>query len=126
MIDGLYDDDKIIAIPYDDPNMNHYKDIVDVPNHIIEEIKHFFMVYKNLEHKSTTGFKIDSKIIAEAIIEEALKSYEQNKENLNPYMRRAYLPQVWLPPYDRTNNRIQNKLDQCCPRNGHRWSDVRS
>ena len=62
--------------------LNHYKDIVDVPNHIIEEIKHFFMVYKNLEHKSTTGFKIDSKIIAEAIIEEALKSYEQNKEKL--------------------------------------------
>ena len=82
MIDGLYDDDKILAIPYNDPNMNHYKDIVDVPNHIVEEIRHFFMVYKNLEHKSTTGFKIENKEVAEKIIEEALKCYEENKEEL--------------------------------------------
>lgn len=77
MIDGLYDDDKIIAIPFNDPNMNHYKDIFDVPKHIIEEIKHFFMVYKNLEHKSTTGFQIDNKEVAKAIIKESIENYEQ-------------------------------------------------
>ncbi len=77
MIDGLYDDDKIIAIPFNDPNMNHYKDIVDVPTHIIEEIRHFFMVYKNLEHKSTTGFKIESKMVAETIIEESIQNYNK-------------------------------------------------
>lgn len=77
MIDGKYDDDKILAIPFDDPNMNHYKDINDMPNHMIDEIKHFFMVYKNLEHKSTTGFKIDNKKIAEAIIEDSINNYQK-------------------------------------------------
>ena len=72
MIDGKYDDDKIIAIPYNDPNMNHYKTLDDVPKHMISEIEHFFMVYKNLEHKSTTGFKLEGKKQAMDIIHQAL------------------------------------------------------
>ena len=82
MVDGKYDDDKIIAIPFNDPNMNHYKEIEDVPEHIISEIEHFFTVYKNLEHKRTTGFKIENKDSALQIIEKALKSYEENKKIL--------------------------------------------
>ena len=82
MVDGKYDDDKIIAIPFNDPNMNHYKEIEDVPDHIISEIEHFFTVYKNLEHKRTTGFKIENKDSALQIIEKALKSYEENKKIL--------------------------------------------
>ena len=73
MIDGKYDDDKIIAIPYNDPNMNHYKTLDDVPKHMISEIEHFFMVYKNLEHKSTTGFKLEGKKQAIDIINQASK-----------------------------------------------------
>ncbi len=82
MIDGKYDDDKILAIPYNDPNMNHYKTLDDVPKHMISEIEHFFMVYKNLEHKSTTGFKLDGKEEAMNIIKKALDDYQQNKEQL--------------------------------------------
>lgn len=82
MIDGKYIDDKIIAIPYNDPNMNHYKSIEDVPNHVISEIEHFFMVYKNLEHKSTTGFKLEGKSVADKIIQEALDEYQIKKDTL--------------------------------------------
>ena len=82
MIDGKYADDKILAIPFNDPNMNHYKDIKDIPDHVIGEIKHFFMVYKNLEHKETTGFKIEGKDVALDIIKESLASYEENKDKL--------------------------------------------
>lgn len=46
MIDGKYDDDKIIAIPYNDPNMNHYKTLDDVPKHMISEIEHFLWYIK--------------------------------------------------------------------------------
>ncbi len=82
MIDGKYNDDKIIAVAFNDPNMNHYKEIEDVPLHIIKEIEHFFSVYKNLEHKSTTGFKIEGKKEAQLIIEESLISYQKNKNIL--------------------------------------------
>lgn len=82
MIDGKYDDDKIIAIPYNDPNMNHYKTLDDVPKHMISEIEHFFMVYKNLEHKSTTGFKLEGKKQAMDIIHQTLQDYQKSKDKL--------------------------------------------
>lgn len=85
MIDGKYDDDKILAIPFNDPNMNHYKTIQDVPEHIIEEIRHFFSVYKTLEHKTTTIFELEDQNKAIQIIEEALKQYELNKEKLKKH-----------------------------------------
>lgn len=82
MVDGNYNDDKILAVAYNDPNLNHYKEISDVPTHLINEIEHFFSVYKNLEHKSTTGFKIEGKKEAISIIEKALRNYQENKDKL--------------------------------------------
>ncbi len=47
-------DEKIIAIPYNDPTYNYYTDIEQLlPEHIFEEIQHFFSVYKDLENKET-------------------------------------------------------------------------
>ncbi|WP_099205356.1 inorganic diphosphatase [Scatolibacter rhodanostii] len=46
-------DEKIIAIPYDDPNYNTYHAISELPTHIVSEIRHFFKVYKDLENKET-------------------------------------------------------------------------
>ena len=82
MIDGKYDDDKIIAVPFHDPNLNHYQEITDVPEHMIKEIEHFFSVYKALEHKNTTGFQIDGKQEAIAIIDKSLADYEKYKDEL--------------------------------------------
>ncbi len=53
MIDQGCLDEKIIAIPYADPMYNTYKDISDLPQHIFDEIQHFFKVYKTLEGKKT-------------------------------------------------------------------------
>ncbi|MBQ7567497.1 inorganic diphosphatase [bacterium] len=53
MLDNGKNDEKIIAVPIDDPNYNIYQDITDLPPHLIEEIGHFFSVYKSLEHKNT-------------------------------------------------------------------------
>lgn len=49
MDDGGKKDEKIIAIPFDDPTYNSYKDIKELPSHIYEEMQHFFKVYKELE-----------------------------------------------------------------------------
>ena len=49
LLDSGKKDDKIIAIPFEDPMFNCYKDLSDLPAHITDEIGHFFTVYKSLE-----------------------------------------------------------------------------
>ena len=46
-------DEKIIAIPFEDPTYNAYHDITELPEHVSSEIRHFFRVYKSLEGKET-------------------------------------------------------------------------
>ena len=53
MLDGGKNDEKIIAIPFQDPTYNTYQDISELPDHVASEIKHFFRVYKSLEGKET-------------------------------------------------------------------------
>ena len=53
MIDSDQVDEKIIAIPFQDPTYNTYQDISELPNHVASEIRHFFRVYKSLEGKET-------------------------------------------------------------------------
>ncbi|MGB4181461.1 MAG: inorganic diphosphatase, partial [Bacilli bacterium] len=45
--------------------------------HMADEIEHFFKVYKNLEHKETTGFEIFGRPVAEKIIASAIAAYEK-------------------------------------------------
>ena len=45
MIDGGSLDEKIIAIPFDDPTYNNYYDIQELPQNIFQEMMHFFEVY---------------------------------------------------------------------------------
>ena len=49
MTDSGEDDEKIIAIPKNDPFLNEYKDISEIPAQTSAEIMHFFEVYKQLE-----------------------------------------------------------------------------
>ena len=53
MEDGGDLDEKIIAIPFEDPTYHLYTDISELPAHVASEIKHFFRVYKSLEGKET-------------------------------------------------------------------------
>lgn len=76
MIDDNKNDDKIIAIPFKDPNWNTYHSIEELPAHLSEEIEHFFQVYKNLEHKSTTNISVLSKKEALQIIKESIENYK--------------------------------------------------
>lgn len=69
-------DDKVIAIPFNDPNWNHYESLDQVPSHLSEEIVHFFRVYKSLEHKETTILEVLGRNDAENVIEEAIEQYK--------------------------------------------------
>ena len=71
-------DEKIIAIPYADPTYNTYKSIHDLPEHIFEEMKHFFSVYKQLEYKTTSVDVIADKDEAVKIIVKSLENYKEH------------------------------------------------
>lgn len=78
MIDNGRNDEKIIAIPFDDPNYNEYKDISQIPKHFFTEMSHFFSVYKSLENKDTAVDEVQGVSEAKEIIKRAIDSY--NKE----------------------------------------------
>ena len=44
-------DDKILATASNDPAYHHINDLGDVPQHHMDELKHFFEGYKTLENK---------------------------------------------------------------------------
>ena len=75
MIDNGRNDEKIIAIPFNDPTYNTYTDISQLPPHIHDEISHFFKVYKELEGKQTAVNELGDAQKAKQIIADSLESY---------------------------------------------------
>lgn len=54
MLDKGQADDKVLAVPANDPLFEGYNDITDIPQHFLKEVAHFFEVYKDLEGSRTT------------------------------------------------------------------------
>lgn len=77
MTDSEQKDEKIIAIPKNDPYLNVFKDISEIPSHIEIEIRHFFEVYKQLENKRTEVETILNRKTAEKIIKECIDRYKK-------------------------------------------------
>ncbi len=75
MIDGGSLDEKIIAVPINDPTYKEYYDIKELPTHVFDEMMHFFEVYKSLEHKQTTVKEICHRVEAMEIIDKCIKAY---------------------------------------------------
>ncbi len=88
MIDSGKKDDKIIAIPFNDPTYNSYKNLEELPDHVYNEMKHFFEVYKSLEGKDTTVDEIRGRDAAVRIIAETIQSY---KDNLYMLLNEKYI-----------------------------------
>ena len=77
MIDEDKADEKIIAIPMNDPFLNNYSDISELPQHQFQEIKHFFEVYKFLEKKTTYVDTIKDRKSAEDAIDKCKAAYNK-------------------------------------------------
>lgn len=75
MKDGGKLDEKIISIPFNDPNYNEYKDISELPTHIFDEMRHFFSVYKSLEGKETVVDEVQGKECALKSIRHCIDNY---------------------------------------------------
>lgn len=76
MVDNKEIDEKIIAIPFKDPVYSGYRDIATLPQHMLQEISHFFEVYKNLEHSETSVKMIDKHEEAKRVIDASLRAYK--------------------------------------------------
>jgi len=59
MTDEKGEDEKVLCVPLRDPMWSHVDDLDGIPQPLLDEIEHFFQVYKDLEgHKvETDGFE---------------------------------------------------------------------
>lgn len=77
MVDEEDSDEKIIAVCQNDPNMNKFKDISELPSHQFDEMRHFFTVYKELEGKTTVVTEVLGAEAARKVINDAILAYEE-------------------------------------------------
>lgn len=58
MIDSGENDNKIVAVPVEDPRFDDVRTLADINVHTLKEIEHFFGTYKKVQNKSveTNGF----------------------------------------------------------------------
>ena len=80
MIDNNVKDEKVIAIPFEDPTFNTYRSIDALPFHIFAEMRHFFEVYKALEHKETTVSEVNGPREAIEIVRQSMERYKTEFE----------------------------------------------
>jgi inorganic pyrophosphatase len=79
MIDSGDADDKVLAVPVDDPRWKGVQDLADVNPHSLKEIEHFFTTYKKLQNKEVSINGFEGKAAAEAAFEKAKQLYNASK-----------------------------------------------
>ena len=81
MTDDDSADEKIIAVPFEDPSLSCYTDISQLPAHTLQEIRHFFTVYKTLEGKHTAVHEVLGSLKAYQIVEDCIAKYKEKFSN---------------------------------------------
>ena len=82
MVDSGASDDKIIAVATNDPEFNSYIEARDLPPHRLLVLRRFFQDYKQLEGKQVQVDEIRPAYAALTVIERALTSYKEKREQL--------------------------------------------
>ncbi|USN87376.1 MAG: inorganic diphosphatase [Candidatus Nomurabacteria bacterium] len=73
MVDGGERDDKVLAVPVDDPRFDEVRDLKDVNKHFVKEMTHFFETYKKVQNKEVSVGEWRGK-------EEAMQAFEKSRE----------------------------------------------
>jgi inorganic pyrophosphatase len=68
-------DDKILAVPHTDPLFDGYHSLENVPPHFLEEVTHFFNVYKDLERAEVQAQGWEGLERAHEEVERAIQMY---------------------------------------------------
>jgi inorganic pyrophosphatase len=75
MIDQDEEDDKIIAVALNDMSVNHYNDISELPQHMLQQIHRFFEDYKKLEKKEVQVKAFEDREHAIKIVQNSIDLY---------------------------------------------------
>jgi inorganic pyrophosphatase len=77
LLDRGEPDDKILAVPSNDPFYGEYFDIADLPGHYLREVEHFFHIYKDLEGKRVEVGGWGKHEESAAVIVDSLRRYDE-------------------------------------------------
>jgi inorganic pyrophosphatase len=77
LVDRKANDEKIIAVPTNDPFASEIQDIGDLRAHSLREIEHFFEVYKDLEGARVRSRGFEGRLSAGKAILAAMANYER-------------------------------------------------
>lgn len=85
MIDKQQADDKVIAVLNNDAMYENFKDISEVPETVVERLKHYFLTYKDLPGNPSNCEITHTYGVDEAydLIERAVEDYKKKFENLD-------------------------------------------
>ncbi len=75
MMDDGERDDKVIAVPVDDPRFDEIKDLGDLNTHFLKEMKHFFGTYKKIQNKEVEVLDFEGAEHAREAFEKSVKMY---------------------------------------------------
>ena len=81
MVDGGDKDEKVLAVPANDPRFNDIQDLSDVNKHTLKEISHFFLTYKQLQNKEVTLGEFEDKAAAQAAFIRGCEMYQAKKSS---------------------------------------------
>jgi inorganic pyrophosphatase len=84
MLDRGVPDDKILAVPCNDPFYSEYFDIADIPQHYLKEVQHFFHIYKDLEGRRVQTVGWEKSDTAMRVITESIDRYEETYLRAGP------------------------------------------
>ncbi len=77
MFDEKGPDQKVLSVPISDPQWNWVNRLDQLPSRLLDEIEHFFMVYKDLEMKKTKTRGFQGVAEAWVCIEEARVRFQE-------------------------------------------------
>lgn len=77
MIDGGEGDDKILAVPADDPRLKDVVDLKTFPAHFVKEVIHFFETYKLIQNKVVKINGTEDVTSAKNIINESIELFKK-------------------------------------------------
>jgi inorganic pyrophosphatase len=77
MLDRGEPDDKILAVPSNDPYYSEYFDIADIPQHYLKEVEHFFHIYKDLEGRRVQTVGWEKSVKAMRVITDSITRYAE-------------------------------------------------
>ena len=70
-------DDKLLCVPFRDPNREDVHRLEDVPDGLRSEIEHFFAIYKEPEGRQVTVHGWENVDVAEQVLEESRRRYAE-------------------------------------------------